>query len=143
MHSGGGPPPKVLALSAFYRSFGASYSRRFPQTPSLAPSRFRTPSTPCSPIDLPSLFHLGPALRVQLFKVLSPHQQRTPFLGLDVRSPHGLQHSRSHDRTVPPGSYPLMRSRPFREVIHLADPAIPFLSFSPSRPLAPDSNHPC
>jgi hypothetical protein len=41
------------------------------------------------------------------------------------------------------GVLPLARFRPFREVIHLVDPAIPFLSFSPARHLAPNGNHPC
>jgi hypothetical protein len=51
--------------------------------------------------------------------------------------------SRPHRASrVLPLHFRLARSRPFREVIHLADPAIPFLSFSPSRPLAPNSNHP-
>jgi hypothetical protein len=45
----------------------------------VAPSGFRTLSTPCSPHDLPDLFHSGPVLGVNSSRLLSSHNAVRPL----------------------------------------------------------------
>jgi len=68
---------------------------------------FRTLSTPCSPRDLPGLFHPGSALGVPL-RGLFPTRCRTPFRAPD---PSGFRRS------------PFGQRLPFRDRAHRADPA--------------------
>jgi hypothetical protein len=60
---------------------------RFHRTGYVAPLGFRTPSTPCSPHDLPSLFHPGPAHGVLPSRPLSPRNAVRP---LERRDPHAI-----------------------------------------------------
>jgi hypothetical protein len=65
----------------------------------VAPLGFRTPATPCSPHDLPSLFHPGPARGVVPSRPCSP---RNAVRSLERRDPHAIGSTPKH-RPPPQG----------------------------------------
>ena len=101
-------PSEVFCPSASCQSRGATYTRRAPPLAGyVAPPGFRTLSTLCSPRDLPSLFHPGPALGLRPSRLSSPRCAVRP---LERRFPHGFR------------STPFGRELPLRVWARRADP---------------------
>jgi hypothetical protein len=99
----GHAPSEVLSPTASCQSRGATYTRPGP-TPAgyVAPSGFRTLSTPCSPRDLPGLFHPGsahgvPLRGLSLHGAVRPLERRTPrvfgWALAGFASPSGIEHT--------------------------------------------------
>jgi hypothetical protein len=65
------PPSEVLFPSAFIGPLEPLTPHTFPRVRYVASLGFCTLSTPCSPIDLPSLFHPGSALGIRPSRLLS------------------------------------------------------------------------
>jgi hypothetical protein len=73
----------------------------------VAPLGFLTPSTPCSPHDLPGLFHPGPAPGFFPSRLCSPRNAVHPF---GCHDPHAVGCDAEH-HTAAPGLYSFRRSQ--------------------------------
>jgi hypothetical protein len=132
-------PSEVCSPLAFPR-------RAEPHTPGasqhagyVAPSGFLTLSTPCSPHDLPGLFHPGSTRGVRPSRPSSPNDAVRP---LERRVPHGVPRSASAELTLaPPGIEHIARSTN-RELWGLASgpTSIASSSFAPLRGFLPSAS---
>jgi hypothetical protein len=103
-------PSEVSSPAAFSQPTGATYLRRDPSRRLRCVLRVLALSTPCSPVDLPGLFHPGPALGVHPSR---PRSSRAAVRHSWRRVPPGVPAASSFEGApAPPGIRHDARSPP-------------------------------